>query len=317
LGEGKIIDGCVTCPWHGWQYRPEDGCSPPPFTEVVPTYRVRLVDGTVYLHPEEQPLASRSSGEEAPPAAATEDGEFYVGYLPIPPGLGRRLRWLVLALLVVVPAVAVLISAAQQPFDSGTFEFGVFRPFEGVLLETPLPLLRVEEAGGTAHLLLVGSGKFGLPAMARGHHGQRVRFEGSLIYRRGLTMVEMNSPETFKVLGPGPESTPKDASTELGEATLVGEIVDTKCFLGVMRPAVGKVHRACAVRCLSGGVPPGLLVRSPDGSGTVFLLAGPPGQALNLDVEWAGRAAEASGRLSLVGEVPLLQVNTLRLMEGR
>jgi nitrite reductase/ring-hydroxylating ferredoxin subunit len=24
LSEGKIIDGCITCPWHGYQYRPED-----------------------------------------------------------------------------------------------------------------------------------------------------------------------------------------------------------------------------------------------------------------------------------------------------
>ncbi|MEP6148226.1 MAG: hypothetical protein ABJ201_12500, partial [Nisaea sp.] len=38
---GRMIDGCVTCPWHGYQYRPEDGCSPAPFTEKVATYRLR------------------------------------------------------------------------------------------------------------------------------------------------------------------------------------------------------------------------------------------------------------------------------------
>ena len=42
LGEGRIIDGCVTCPWHGWQYNPEDGISPPPFTEKISTYDARL-----------------------------------------------------------------------------------------------------------------------------------------------------------------------------------------------------------------------------------------------------------------------------------
>ncbi|MEM8977412.1 MAG: Rieske 2Fe-2S domain-containing protein [Pseudomonadota bacterium] len=42
LGEGKILDGCVTCPWHGFQYRLSDGCSPEPFTEKVPTYNLRL-----------------------------------------------------------------------------------------------------------------------------------------------------------------------------------------------------------------------------------------------------------------------------------
>ncbi len=48
LGEGKIIDNCITCPWHGFQYRLEDGCSPAPFTEKVPTYHLRL-DGTRVL----------------------------------------------------------------------------------------------------------------------------------------------------------------------------------------------------------------------------------------------------------------------------
>src|SRR6185436_10850845 len=31
IGEGRIINGCVTCPWHGYEYRLEDGCAPPPF----------------------------------------------------------------------------------------------------------------------------------------------------------------------------------------------------------------------------------------------------------------------------------------------
>ncbi len=51
LGEGRVIDGCVVCPWHGYQYRLEDGCSPPPFTEKVATYRLRLDGGTVLLNP--------------------------------------------------------------------------------------------------------------------------------------------------------------------------------------------------------------------------------------------------------------------------
>jgi len=52
LGEGRIIDGCVTCPWHGYQYRLEDGRAPPPFTEKLATYRVRLRNGMVEVDPE-------------------------------------------------------------------------------------------------------------------------------------------------------------------------------------------------------------------------------------------------------------------------
>ena len=49
LGEGRILDGCVTCPWHGFQYRMADGCAPAPFTEKVPTYDLRLEDGQLMV----------------------------------------------------------------------------------------------------------------------------------------------------------------------------------------------------------------------------------------------------------------------------
>jgi nitrite reductase/ring-hydroxylating ferredoxin subunit/DMSO/TMAO reductase YedYZ heme-binding membrane subunit len=52
LGEGKIIDGCITCPWHGYQYRPEDGCSPPPFKDEVPIYRTQVIGNAVFVDPQ-------------------------------------------------------------------------------------------------------------------------------------------------------------------------------------------------------------------------------------------------------------------------
>lgn len=51
LGEGKVIDGCITCPWHGFQYRLADGRSPEPFTEKVATYATKILDGVVYVNP--------------------------------------------------------------------------------------------------------------------------------------------------------------------------------------------------------------------------------------------------------------------------
>lgn len=52
LGEGKVIDGCVTCPWHGYQYLPKNGQSPPPYTEKVATYELKLEGTTIYINPE-------------------------------------------------------------------------------------------------------------------------------------------------------------------------------------------------------------------------------------------------------------------------
>ncbi len=52
LGEGKIVDGCVTCPWHGYQYLPHNGQSPPPFTEKIATYRLKKIDNQIFVLPE-------------------------------------------------------------------------------------------------------------------------------------------------------------------------------------------------------------------------------------------------------------------------
>ncbi|MBL9033023.1 MAG: ferric reductase-like transmembrane domain-containing protein [Phycisphaerae bacterium] len=68
LGEGKIIDGCITCPWHGWQYRPADGQSPPPFHEKIPTYEVRISGRRVLVNPRTLP-----PGTPTPPAAIPPD----------------------------------------------------------------------------------------------------------------------------------------------------------------------------------------------------------------------------------------------------
>ena len=56
LGEGKIVDGCVTCPWHGFQYFADSGRSPEPFEERIPTFRTRIESGRVWLDP--RPLAA-------------------------------------------------------------------------------------------------------------------------------------------------------------------------------------------------------------------------------------------------------------------
>ncbi len=60
LGEGKIVYGCITCPWHGYQYQPDTGASPPPFVEKVPTFNVRVKNGRVFVHPKPNPAGTRA-----------------------------------------------------------------------------------------------------------------------------------------------------------------------------------------------------------------------------------------------------------------
>ena len=58
LGEGAIVDGCITCPWHGYQYLPESGQSPPPFTEKLPTFRLAREGRLILLDPRPQPAGT-------------------------------------------------------------------------------------------------------------------------------------------------------------------------------------------------------------------------------------------------------------------
>jgi DMSO/TMAO reductase YedYZ heme-binding membrane subunit/nitrite reductase/ring-hydroxylating ferredoxin subunit len=314
VGEGRIVHGCITCPWHGFQYKAEDGCSPPPFTEVLPTYPVRIIGDAIYLSPKALPLGSKSEGVELPNAAATEKSEFFIGWQSkLAPALGRFVCGAMIPLAALVPAVVGAVVWFQHPVDRGRFEFGIEKQFEGVLYEHPFPRLRLTNADGKqVDHVLVGSGKFGPPAVIAGAHGKRVRFSGSLIVREPLHMIELNRPDTFTILDRDAASAPQPTTSPLGEGRFVGELVDTKCYSGVMRPATGKVHRACAIRCLSGGVPPGLLVRDSKGDGVVFLLAGPGDEPLRYDVQLAGTLIEVTGALELNGETPVLRVKSLR-----
>lgn len=68
LGEGQIIDGCITCPWHGYQYYPHNGQSPPPFTERIKTFPLQLQGETIYLNPQ-----ACAEGTEISPLKTFED----------------------------------------------------------------------------------------------------------------------------------------------------------------------------------------------------------------------------------------------------
>ncbi len=61
LGEGQIIDGLITCPWHGHQFQMHNGCAPAPYTDRVVTYPVRVEGQRVFVNP--SPLPAGTSSE--------------------------------------------------------------------------------------------------------------------------------------------------------------------------------------------------------------------------------------------------------------
>ena len=183
--------------------------------------------------------------------------EFYVGYLPkAPAGISRRVRTIVIALMVIGVAGAITFACVQRTFAPMMFEYGKQRNFEGIIERKPFPTLLVKRPGsadsGSSHYLLVAEGKHGADDEVSAFEGKSVRLKGTLIYRGSQTMMEVVK-DSIAVAGSA-EALPATAKT-IGIFELRGEIVDGKCYLGVMNPGSGKVHRDCAARCLSGGIP--------------------------------------------------------------
>ncbi len=238
------------------------------------------------------------------------DGEFYVGYQRRAPArLGRFLRALVGGLTIGGLLLGAALAALQSPFDPGVFEFGVAREYTGVVTERPHPVLHVERpGGGWSQLYLVGSGKHGAGPAVAGLDGRRVRLTGSLIYRQGQTMIEL-AGDGIAALEPA-AAAGLPVAVDLGRQTLRGEIVDSKCFLGVMKPGRGKPHRACAARCISGGVPPVLRVESGDGAYRHFLLTGAAGEVVNRQLlALVAEPVEVTGRVVRSGDLLLLEAD--------
>jgi hypothetical protein len=163
----------------------------------------------------------------------------------------------------------------------------------------------VRDGGRTTRYWLVGRGKFGAHATLSGHTDGWVSLEGTEIAREHWRMLEIVPGSVRPVASPEPPPVEAPATRIAFQGR--GEIVDSKCFLGVMNPGQGAAHRDCAARCLSGGVPLMFAYRDANGGSHLALLlsahAGAPGP------EWkqlAGASLDIRGELLVRGDEEVL-----------
>jgi hypothetical protein len=238
--------------------------------------------------------------------------DFYVGYLPkASTALARFVRKVIVGLGLLGITTALVLVLGQMRFASSVFEYGKLRSFVGAVVTRPYPTLLVARPGEAgqhdrySRYLLVAPGKHGADDLVAGFDGKQVRLQGELIYREGGTMVEI-TPGSIAVIDTAPavQATTRD----LGTVTVAGEIVDSKCYLGVMNPGHGKVHRDCAARCLSGGIPP--IFITTDGH-EQLLLVGLDGRAIGRDAlrEFIAEPIQIQGELLETGSAQLLRVD--------
>ncbi len=233
--------------------------------------------------------------------------EFFIGYAPpMPPRLGRFISRVVIGIGCLVVILAVTLAAGHVRLEGGTFEFGHSKSFSGTIVERPYPGLRLDGVDSNVEPwpLLVTPGKHGADALVSGLQGRQVTLTGTRIRRGSHTMIEVEPASLSNKVS---EAASVEASALLdqsnkGPVELTGEIVDPKCFLGVMVPGSGKTHKECASLCLRGGIPPALYVHDRVGQSSLLLLTGPTGEPIGAPaLQAAGEAISLTGSIQRQG----------------
>jgi hypothetical protein len=225
------------------------------------------------------------------------------------------MKAVIVLLFVAATTCAIGFAALQRTYARSFFESGKERTFEGVIEASPYPtLLSSPDAANASasRYLLVANGKHGADSQVAAYVGRSVRLRGSLIYRDDQKMI-MVSAGSIAVLGDAQQN--QVAPKNLGEFDLVGEIVDSKCYLGNMNPGNGKVHRDCVVRCLSGGIPPVFATNDFNGSPAVLLLTGPNQKRLPREafLDRVAQPTRVHGRVIQIGNTLLLETESFAI----
>jgi len=202
--------------------------------------------------------------------------DFYVGYLALPPRLRLVIAGLVLVLFALLAFDAWLYARLQPEAGNGRWADAP-TDYVGTLYRDPYPSIRVNVGTKTRTYVLISEEKRGAEAeLQKFADGTAIHVQGYEIGRAAVAMVQLAATSVNAVSLP---ASPRADREILGQATLEGEIVDSKCWLGVMRPGDGHIHKACASICIRGGIPPMFVTR--DGKyPPVLLMTLPDGRAV-------------------------------------
>lgn len=214
--------------------------------------------------------------------------DFFVGWSDKTPIRSKKLGFrFFMTVLVLVLLIAAIFVFSQRGFIDSYFEYGTLTEKKGFLVKDPVWGLQTIENGQLKTIPLVGFGKFGpdetLKSIADdigGFDGKEITIRGTLFYYQDKEWMELT--EGFgSLVGYTEKASPVRSIIDKGLQTVEGEIVDPKCFFGVMNPAEKAVHRSCAIRCISGGIPPVMAVRENGEFVDYYFLIDESGNPLN------------------------------------
>jgi hypothetical protein len=255
--------------------------------------------------------------------SSRDDGDaFFIGWADTPPADRRFFLRAGVALTAGAAGLGAGLAALQQRPGTGNWDQGAIREWRGIASAMPYAVLRTHDLGpGPRTALLSCLGKCGVAARIGSLAGQPVIVTGSLIHRGPHSMIAVDEVGDWirrdeRAVADQALSVP-DAEL-LGEVTVTGEILDSKCWFGAMRPSDGKVHKACASLCIRGGIPPAFFARGQGRQGALMIMTdrghayGPEFLALVAD------PVRVTGRVFRQGDLLLLDapLSAIRRLEA-
>ena len=253
-----------------------------------------------------------------------KEEEFYVSYIDGSLGNNTKktIKKFILCAALVTIGGALIFSFSQKPFKNSTFELLTETKVTGVFHENPYPMLRVQVAENTfKNILLLGFGKLSVnPFLDKilkevpDLNGRRLSIEGNLIYYNGKTLIQITDEEKVSLINNSQTILP--LKEEISSMTFQGEIIDPKCYFGVMKPGKGKIHRSCAVLCISGGIPPVFATTDGNNIAKYFLLTDLKGKPINNQVlSYVGKPSEITGVVEKMEDWYVIKIDPKNIKE--
>ena len=247
-----------------------------------------------------------------------EEKEFYIGYVDTtPPSTKKFIKKIIISIILFFIVAAAVFSLSQKPFINSTFELSSETKITGIYHESPYPMLRVKIGEGSyKNIILMGYGKFGAnmytdavrEKLGSSPLNKQMTIEGNLTYYNGKTLLQVTDEEKITV---DPNISSEGLKgTSLGAFELEGEVVDPKCYFGVMKPGKGKIHRSCAVRCIAGGMPPVLVTTDDNNTSEYFLLTDMKGKPIHDDIlPYIGQPSRLKGAVEKLEDWYVMKID--------
>lgn len=230
-----------------------------------------------------------------------DKNEFYIGWMAAAPSsFVKHVRKVVVVLAILVVIAGIVLGLQQRKFSTASFEFGQLSEVKGIFQRFPVPSLKViskqDVFGHTSSITmpLVGYGKFGAEGVIAALEKEKnmtldnkeITLKGTLLYSDGKTLLQIdkNDNPLVRVNAIDTKINVPEIK-ELGIVQLTGEVLDPKCYFGVMKPGHGKPHRDCAIRCIAGGMSPVFWVRNEKGEANYYLLLDEDGNKMNEELK--------------------------------